>query len=269
MSERVETDPRRRVQLEAQQAQVRADLADLAGQVEAGELDEQTAARLRAKYTGEGEAIAAEIASLEVAEPRTGGARLLTRRRLTGALLLVGAFVAVVVVAAGAIQPRVGGFITGNDTGVDLDSVTNDQLEAVIAANPDNPQIGGMRVALANRYFEERDFPSALPHYLAGLEGSLTTERRAQALGRVGWMTFLSGEVDVAELYMQESLGTDPDYGEGQFFYGLLLLNGRADPCGARTYLEAVQAREDVPDDIMVEVERAFDVADRGCEEAG
>jgi tetratricopeptide (TPR) repeat protein len=264
------TDPLRRVRLEAQQSQVQRDLLELAAQVDAGEIDEATAARLADKYTKEGATIAEALAGLGADEPTQRS--VLSTRRVVGAALLTVAFVAVVIVAAGAIRPREGGFITGNDTGssgVNLDDVTNDQLEAVIAANPDNPEIGGMRVALANRYFEERAFPQAIPHYLAGLEGSLTAQRRAQALGRVGWMTFLSGEVDVAELYLQEALATDPDYGEGQFFYGLLLLNGRDEPCQALTYFDTVAGRDDIPDDIRVELDRAATFADESCQEAG
>ncbi len=39
--------------------------------------------------------------------------------------------------------------------GFDPDSVSNETMEAVIAANLDNPSINGMRLALAHRYFEE------------------------------------------------------------------------------------------------------------------
>ena len=259
----------RRHRLEAQLGQARRDLVDLAEQVAARDIDPATAHRLGAKYRTELEAVGAELASLSDVEP--GPARTFTARRVTGGLILIAAFVAVTLLAAGAIRPREGGFITGGAAGgvLNLDEVTNDQIEAVIAANPDNPEIGGMRVALGNRYFEDGNFSDALGEYLAGLNGQLAPTRRAQALGRIGWMTFLSGETPVAELYLQQALETDPRYEEGQFFYGMLLMDGLGRPCDAIPYLETVTSIDDIPDDVRAELDAAGDRAAAGCGATG
>ena len=44
-----------------------------------------------------------------------------------------------------------------------LEDVSNDEMEKVIELNPD---IFPMRIALANRYFEEFNYSSALPHFM-------------------------------------------------------------------------------------------------------
>ena len=44
-----------------------------------------------------------------------------------------------------------------------LSNVSNDEMEAVISENPD---IHPMRMALANRYFDEVNYSEALPHYM-------------------------------------------------------------------------------------------------------
>ncbi len=48
-------------------------------------------------------------------------------------------------------------------TNTDLDNVTNEEMEKVIT---DNPDIYPMRIALANRYFDEINYSNALPHYM-------------------------------------------------------------------------------------------------------
>ena len=49
----------------------------------------------------------------------------------------------------------------GNQFSTNLEDVTNEEMEAVIL---ENPNIFPMRVALANRYFDEVDYSNALPH---------------------------------------------------------------------------------------------------------
>ena len=46
-----------------------------------------------------------------------------------------------------------------DSTPIDLDSVTNVQMEEVVEKNP---QVLGMRMSLANRYLAEGDFSAAL-----------------------------------------------------------------------------------------------------------
>ena len=223
--------------------QAERDIADVRRQLSEGELDPATAERLILRYRH-------EIARIDRLEGSEAGVRSVgtgepsRTRRLVGALLLLGVFAGVAMTAFYAIRPRDGGFITGDGAaGVDLSEVTNNQMEAVIAANPDVPGIAAMRLRLADRYFEEGSFSAALPHYLGALEGSLDRTRRARGMARVGWMSYLSGSEETAEAYLIEALETDPGYDEAHLFIGLLYL-GRDDAEAALVHLEPLS---DIP----------------------
>lgn len=223
---------------------IEADIRDVRRQLAEEELDAATARRLLERYRQELDAIdaGAEDGVPEPAPPGRSG------RRPAGTLLLIGAVIAVSVTAYLAIRPRESGFVTGNmEAPVDLSEVTNDQMEAVIAANPDVPEIAAMRLRLADRYFEAGEFSNALPHYLGALDGVLDRTRRARALARVGWMTFESGNAGIARSYLDEALATDDGYAEAHLFLGLLLL-AEADATGALEHLEPLLDEEDLPE---------------------
>ncbi len=234
----------------ARLAHVRADIEDVERQVEDHELDEHTAQELIARYR-------AEIDALDHEPDGHAPPPVTSPRRIVGALLLIGSLISVSIVAFGAIRPRQGGFVTGGSTdGIDLDSVTNDQMESVIAANADIPQVAGMRIALADRYFDELAHSNALDHYLAALEGRLDASRRARALARIGWMSFVAGRPDLAEIYLGEALETDAGYNETHLFLGLVRLD-ECDPRGALEELEPLAADERVPLEIRADIEVA------------
>ena len=223
---------------------IEADIRDVRRQLAEGELDATTARHLIERYHAELDSLEAGTGDRvpEQAGPGRPG------RRLAGTLLLIGAVIAVSVTAYLAIRPREGGFVTGNvEAPVDLSEVTNDQMEAVIAANPDVPGIAAMRLSLADRYFEAGEFSNALPHYLGALEGDLDRTRRSRALARVGWMTFESGNAGIARSYLDEALATDDGYAEAHLFLGLLLL-AEEDAGGALEHLEPLLEEEDFPE---------------------
>ncbi len=244
------------------------DIEAVRRQVDEGELDSETAGLLIRRYRSEIELLEREPSeAVEQGTSRPAG--MFRARRVVGTLLLVAVFAGVSVTAYYAIRPREGGFITGDAQGaVDLSEVTNDQMEAVIAANPDVPQIAAMRLSLADRYFDQGDFSSALPHYLGALEGTLDSARRARGLARVGWMSYLSGAEDIAQAYLVEALEIDPEYLETYLFLGLLRLY-QGDGNEALALLEPLLAEEDLPgnarrliEDALVEARDLVD-ADR------
>jgi len=246
------------------QALIEADIRDVQRQLAEGELDAATARRLIERYRQELDSMEAgtEDEVPDKALPSRSG------RRLTGTLLLIGAVIAVSVTAYLAIRPREGGFVTGNmETQVDLSEVTNDQMEAVIAANPDVPGIAAMRLSLADRYFEAGEFSNALPHYLGALDGDLDPTRRSRALARVGWMTFESGNAGIARSYLDEALATDDGYAEAHLFLGLLLL-AEEDADGALEHLEPL-LDEDLPDGTREAIEQRVAEARRLAEGGG
>ena len=85
----------------------------------------------------------------------------------------------------------------------DLANVTNEEMEKVIN---DNPDIYPMRIALANRYFDEINYSNALPHYMYVAENSDDNELKSFALSQIAWMVFESNNIEVAIDYLDEAL---------------------------------------------------------------
>ena len=241
--------------------QARADLAALERQIEDGELDETDAAPLRAAYLREvAEAERAANQSSVTETSGTGpsqGSR--NRRLLIGALVTVVVVVGITFAASQALVPRPP---SSEDT--DLSEVSNEAMEAVIADNPDDPQINGMRLALADRYFEEEAYQQAFEHYRIVLENDPANGEAARALGRMGWMSYRSGEPELALESIRRAVELDPTYGEGRFFLGLVQLCGLADHEAAVTTLEEVLTLPDLPADVRPEVEEALELARSG-----
>ncbi len=170
-------------------------------------------------------------------EPSTTTPR--SRSRLVvGGIVLVAVFAGIMVVAGNSLQDGVSAAEGVADLeGQDLSDVSNETMEAVIAANLDNPQIAGMRLALAERYFESGDYRSAFPHYLAVAENANATSGQAvTALVRLGWMAFEgNGEVETATRLIDEALVIDPDSPVA------LYLRARVRWCGAGEAEEAAE----------------------------
>jgi tetratricopeptide (TPR) repeat protein len=120
------------------------------------------------------------------------------------------------------------------DAPVDLSQISDETMEAVIAANRDHPQILAMRLALADRYFEEGDYQSAFPHYEAVLTAEPPPQLAVRALSHLGWIVFDgNGEVDLADRLFDRALQAVPD---DPF---TLYLKGRVSWCGADDPAEA------------------------------
>lgn len=205
---------------------LREELTEVEAQLSDGDLDEDTAREIRGRYEAELAAlegsVAAAITSTIVDDPHTDH---VTRRRLDGRALagiaLVG--VAIVVIGVFAVQSLSSRRIVGADGivgdvvrgegQVDLSTITNEEMEEVVAANP---EVVPMRLALARRYFEEGEFDKALNHYFE----VLNREQSPEALANVGWMTYLSGRADIAARYVEAALDRQPDSLAAEWFLG-------------------------------------------------
>ena len=222
-------------ELEERRLQALRDLTELDEQLAAGEIDAETAARLRRVYEAEA---AAAIEALSAAgsdradddppddrepadvdpDPSDDGS---LRRRPRGRMLLTGAVLVATLTAGGVLladqlSPRpVGGFITGNlpataTDGVAAEDVSTEELEEVVAANPD---VVGMRLALADRYFEAGEAGAAYEHYWEALQ----REPHPHALARLGWIVAEQGEPELGAQLLEESLERRPDHPEAMF----------------------------------------------------
>ncbi len=249
------SDPRR-TRLEEQRDQALTDLRDLEAQIAAGEIDSDAARRLRRHS----EAAAADaMNALDRLEPGAPPQR--SKRRLlfgAGAFIVVAAIVTVTLLSA--VEPRPeGGYVTGGvaseileDAPIDLATVTNEEMEQVVAANP---EILPMRLALARRYLEAGDFSTALPHYMFVLD----RETNPEALMYVGWMTYVSGEASTGVALLRQSLEISPDNSLAEWFLANALFYGLDDAGSAAPLLQAVIASDQVPEEIVVEAQRMLD----------
>ena len=106
-------------------------------------------------------------------------------------------------------------------TNTDLDNVTNEEMEKVIN---DNPDIYPMRIALANRYFDEINYSNALPHYMYVAENSNDNELKSFALSQIAWMVFESNNIEVAIDYLDEALRINENSIIAKSYLGIIYL---------------------------------------------
>jgi len=231
------------------------EIADIETQVRDGDLDEDTAAVVRDRYEAELAALEAAVeAAVEETHPADESpseppSSRLNSRAIAGIALVVVAMSVIGVFAVRSIRSPstvgadgiVGDIVRGEGQ-IDLASITDEEMEAVVAQNP---EIVPMRLALARRYFEAGEFDKALDHYFE----VLNREQAPEALANVGWMTYLSGRPDIAASYVEVALERQPDYLAAQWFLGNIYVSlGRFDE--ASVFLNVVVASDEVPDDV-------------------
>jgi cytochrome c-type biogenesis protein CcmH len=189
------------------------------------------------------------------------------RRMLIGGLVLAVSFGVIVVVAGFFLQER-----SGPTSGVasfeieDLDSVSNETMEAVIAANADDPQINGMRLALAERYFDLGDYGSAFPHYLAVAESEIALDGQAvTALVRLGWMAWDgNGAADPAIGMFDQALAIDAGSTTARYLKGQVLWCGTGDAVAAAALFTEILTNGDLTADTRETVEADLFAAAEG-----
>ena len=181
------------------------------------------------------------------------------RRMLVGGLILAVSFGAIIVVVGFFVQDsdsnRASGVAQPQDQ--DLEDVSDETMEAVIAANLDNPQISGMRLALAERYFIAGDYRSAFPHYLAVAEseGSSRSET-VEALVRLGWMAWDgNAEIEPALGLFDQALALDPDSSTALYLKAKVIWCGLDDFAEAERLLATVIDNSDLPPESLQLVE--------------
>jgi len=244
------------------------DIEELAEQVSAGEIDESTAADLRARYVQDLAEVQARLAELPKDEPkpRTTDAALSSETQatvqqgwspksvLTAGGILVAAFTVILVVVLTSANSS----STTQTTTGDAISATLQQLEAAVEANPD---VVGMRIALADEYFAEDDFTNALDHYLKALDSDPTDVEASHVLGRVGWLSYVTGQPEAAVDYLNQSLEKDPTNLEATLFLGIDYLYGLEDAEKALPLLQQVLDDPDIPTDLKTQIQTAIDDA--------
>ena len=254
-----------RSRLEQRRDQALRDLVDLERQVGDGELPADVADGLRQTY----ERTAATALALLAAPTPDGEAapqppdRSSWRGRWAayGLALAVALFAAVVLLPVYLGERPTGGAVSGNEAlgsalpaqgGTaprDLSTVTNEEMEDVVAENPD---VLDMRLALAHRYLDEADYLAAARHYLVALDRE---PRNVEAQSHYGWLLMQTGEPDQAIDYVDRALAQDPREVEALWFKANIVLYGLSDPAGALTVLDELQQRTDLEPETGSQVE--------------
>lgn len=238
------------------------DLVELDEQVTAGEITEVDATALRRRYE---HSAAAALAALQ--GDRADASGTVTDRRRPGAWALVYSLVGVVAVVAALVllpaalvERPVGGAATGNvgqpaGPAATPATVTDAQLEEVVAANPD---VIGMRLALADRYVAQGDYGPAMRHYLAALDREPSN---APALARLSWLLLQIGQTQQAWEMVNQALALDPALTEALWFRANIQLDGLDDPDGALATLRDLAARNPPPE-VAAQVQELVAVAE-------
>ncbi|MEE8600232.1 tetratricopeptide repeat protein [Euzebya tangerina] len=261
------TDMRMRALVDRRAMALR-DLEETSLQVSQGEIDADTADELLGRFRRDVARVEREIEELdedldEVQPPDTASkSGRSSKRALAGVLGLVVLLAAAGVVMMTELDDRApGGFVTNADedippAGRDLADVTMEEMEEVVAANP---QITDMRLALADRYFMAGDDRSALDHYMVVLE----QRDEPEAMTRVASILAGQGEVELAEELANLALREDPDSVEARYVLASVQIAlGQASvavetlaPLLARTDLSPADAR--TVDEIAEQAEQA------------
>jgi cytochrome c-type biogenesis protein CcmH/NrfG len=178
-------------------------------------------------------------------EPDSSQDRL-SDRRLVGVLAGTAVAALVVLLAVLGGRPGDGGDAAGTDpdtptTTVDLSSVPNEELERVVAENPD---IVPMRLRLVERYLRGNELANAQLHAEQALVRATTIEDRARAQRYLGWTTALLGDPEQGEGLIVQSLALDPSNRDGLYFLARVRFELLEDPAGALEPLEILLATD-------------------------
>ena len=134
--------------------------------------------------------------------------------------------------------------------GRNLSQVSNEEMEAVIAANPD---VVPMRLALVERYLRAADGETSLDAAKAQLEKArfhageaaaraTTAEDRGRALRDLGWSTARLDDPATGAKLIERSLAESPDSSDAIWFLANVRFSGLHDPAGAAPLLAALLA---------------------------
>jgi len=181
------------------------------------------------------------------------------RTRKLAPLVILGTTLAVIVVVAGFfLQDRAGPTSGVADlAGQDLDDVSNETMEAVVAANEGHPRVDGMRLALAERYYEVGDYSAAFPHYLAVAESPNASDSQAvTALVRLGWMAWEgNSEAQTAIELFDQALAIDAASSTALYLKGQVVWCGNGDVEAAADLFENVLTDPELSPDARSRVE--------------
>jgi tetratricopeptide (TPR) repeat protein len=280
-----------RLDLQARRDRALEDLLDLDRQEASGELTEKAATQLRARYQAEALAAIRRLEENRTASPDGDQAGLIAQRdatstrRLQPRHALYAASLALAVVTAFVLWDNLlerpeGGLVSGNEVvqrspgmelmpGTDprqqrnLADVTDAELEAVVAANP---EVVEMRLALAQRYVSKERYDLAVVHYTEALD---VDPDNAEAQAHLGWMMLQVGQPEKASRLVDQAVENDPDLLDALWFQANIRFYGQEDAAGALEVLERMGTRRDLTPAVRRQVTQLRDLAQDTVEGEG
>ena len=254
----------RRAALEERIRLAEQDLADLAVQIEEGELAETDAVRLENRYQADLDAARTALNSLPRGEkapaPRSKGGdpgkvAPAGAPGRSGLKVLVVAVAAMVVLTIGIVVIAQGG-AEDEATATTAPAASTGSLAELVAAVEAQPGNNPMRLALADRYFETGDYMEAMNHYSTITANDPTDGEASVANARIGWMAYSAlGDPQTALQFLDMAIEQDPLYGEAKLWKGVVLLYGMDDGPAAVLFFEEVLQMTDLPEALRPEVE--------------
>jgi cytochrome c-type biogenesis protein CcmH/NrfG len=235
------------------------DLVETQQQLDSGEIDGETADRLMAIYQAEVVSALEGLDGLGVEPAPTTKPNPNRHRLIAGAGIMAAAIIAVAVLVTRSPTPRQPGqFATGNAPvtqpggGRDLSTVSNEEMEQVIAQNPN---VIPMRLALAERYLGDGNFQKASEHAHVALQQNPGATDKARALRDLGWATALMDKPTEGADLLQQSLQLEPSDQNTMFFLAKVRLDGLHDAPGAITLLQQLLGTDITDPDVKKTVE--------------
>ena len=227
--------------LEERRAQAVGSLREVERRQAAGEIGDDEAAELIALFADRAALASAELEAAGGAPPssRRPRERLLPVAAVAAVLVLT---VLVVVVSQLSSDDRDGGDAAAPPQR-DLSEVTTQEMEEVIA---DNPDVVPMRLALVERYLDAGDIARANEHAAEAAARATGADDRHRAEVFLGWTTALLGDPAEGARLLRAATEARPDDLNARWFLARALVDaGEAEE--ARVLLEQL-LEEDIGD---------------------
>lgn len=136
--------------------------------------------------------------------------------------------------------------------GTDLSQVSNDEMEAIVAANPD---VVPMRLALVERYLHaadaEQDDTARLEqlnkakfHAGEAAARAQTTDDQARSLRYLGWTTAMTTDPQQGEVFLEQSLQKEPTNGDTLWYLAVVRFDRLQDAADAQPLLEQLMSMQ-------------------------
>ncbi len=180
---------------------------------------------------------------------RLGRSRRRTWTMSSAAALGLSSMMLLVILGAGERTGRAGDMpaappvtipgATSDGSGRDLSTVTETEMEAVIAKNPN---VIGMRLALVERYLNAGDIDAAYHHTSVAIDLPASDQEYEHALRLHGWTTALKGAPASGAEYLRAALTLSPDDRDARWFLANVEWHGLGNAAGAKEQLATLTA---------------------------